>query len=44
MDRLLRTATTLGTAAVIGGAVSEFFLYDGKSEMCLLFLSFGTNG
>eukprot|EP01031_Cornospumella_fuschlensis_P045270 gene45270-55383_t len=28
MDRLLRTATTLGTAAVVAGVVVDFFLFD----------------
>lgn len=34
MERVLRTATTIGGGAVVAGVISEFFLYDGKSNSC----------
>jgi hypothetical protein len=30
MDKLLRTASTLGGLAAVAGVVSEYCLYDGK--------------
>lgn len=32
MDKLLRTATALGTSAVVAGVAAEFFIYDGKKQ------------
>lgn len=35
MEGILRLTSTLGTAAVVAGVVSEFFIYDGNQFLCV---------